>query len=78
MLTLFLGGIGAIYAFFGIVTWLNTALAMIGDLSNDPYVSTLRDVSRRNFVLEAAVFCYLFLLWPVHWLVRGVQSLFVT
>jgi len=77
MMTLFFGGMGAIYAFFGLATWLNTAVAMIGDLSNDPYVNALKNVSRRNWFLEGVVLVYLFLLWPIHWLIKGVQSLFL-
>ena len=71
MLTLTLGALGALYIFAGFATWLNTAVAMIGDLSNDPYGSWLKEQSRKNVVLEGLVLCYLMLLWPVHFAIKA-------
>lgn len=71
MLTLTLGAAGALYMFAGFATWLNTAVAMIGDLSDDPYVSWLKEQSRKNAVLEVLVLSYLLLLWPVHFAIKA-------
>jgi len=75
MLTLILGAVGALYTFAGFATWLNTAVAMIGDLSNDPYGSWLKEQSRKNVVMEGLVLSYLLLLWPVHFAIKAALKL---
>lgn len=64
------GILGAVYSFFGIFTWLNTAVEMLGDTSQNSYLKSLREFSKKNTVGEVVAFSYLVLLWPIHWLLR--------
>lgn len=72
MLTASLGALGALYIFAGFAVWLNTAVAMIGDLSGDPYTSWLKEQSRKSALFEGLVLSYLLLLWPVHLTVKAI------
>jgi hypothetical protein len=69
-MSIIFGILGAIYGFFGIFTWLNTALEMMGDTSQNSYLKTLREFSRKNTAGEVVSFSYLVLFWPIHWLLR--------
>jgi hypothetical protein len=60
-----IGAVTSVYLFAGITSWLVAALEMMGQTDN-PYLTWLRETSKKNVLLEGLSVAYLTLLWPLH------------
>lgn len=65
MISMIIGASLAAYIFAGIMSWLITALEVLGHTDNT-YLTWLRDASKKNVMLEGISVGYLVLLWPLH------------
>lgn len=74
MLTLLIGTVSAFYLGGGFLTWLITAVEMLGDVSGNSYLASLNDFSKRSTVTEVLTFIYLILGWPVHQVLKVVYK----
>jgi hypothetical protein len=54
------------YLFAGFVTWLKTAVEMLGNPTDNPYLIAVNSFSKTSTVAEVLTFLYLTLGWPVH------------
>lgn len=56
----------AVYMVGGLLSWLISAVEMLGDTSDNLYLDRLSKFSRLNVATEVLTFLYLVLGWPVH------------
>jgi len=74
-MTLFLLGTAfAAYLGGGFLTWLISAVEMLGDTSNNSYLDSLRNFSKRNVTSEVLTFVYLILAWPLHQALKAASK----
>lgn len=65
MISIAIGAVSAVYLFAGIMSWLITALEMLGHTDNS-YLVWLNNTSKKNVIFEGVSVGYLVLLWPLH------------
>lgn len=66
MTLLIISVVSAVYLSAGFLSWLISAVEMLGDTSNNLYLDRLSKFSRLNVATEVLTFLYLTLGWPVH------------